>query len=87
MFSFHLRMAADKTTRVMNFLSGLMPNVKGLSERKRRLLSSVVQSVFLYSAPSWASSLVNNVSEHRHSGTHSVTGSHLVCGGLPYGVV
>lgn len=60
MFSLHLRTAADKATRVMNTLSGLMPNVKGPSEGKRRLLGSVVQSVLRYGTPCWASLLVNN---------------------------
>lgn len=48
MFSLHLRTVADKATWVMNTQNGLMSNVKGTSESKRRLLGGVVQSILLY---------------------------------------
>jgi len=59
-FGAHLRAAADKARRVMTALSRLMPNVGGPREGRRRLLSSVVHSVLLYGAPTWAPTLPYN---------------------------
>lgn len=56
-FGAHFRAAADKARRVMTALSRLMPNVGGPREGRRRLLSSVVHSVLLYGAPTWAPTL------------------------------
>lgn len=44
----------------MNTLKGFMRNVKGPSKSKRSLFGGVIQSVLLYGAPNWVSSLVNN---------------------------
>ncbi|KAL4132895.1 hypothetical protein QTP88_009971 [Uroleucon formosanum] len=53
----HYRAAADKARRVMAALRGLMPNLGGPRESRRRLLTSVVHSVMLYGAPTWAPDL------------------------------
>lgn len=50
MFDLHLHAAIDKAWHVIDYLSKLMPNVKGLNENKRLLLVSIVQSVLLYGA-------------------------------------
>lgn len=42
-----------------------MLNLRGLSESKRRLFDSVVQSILLYSAPSWTGSLEGNARNSR----------------------
>jgi len=57
LFAAHFRAAADKAQRVMSSLCRLMPNIGGPRERRRRLLVSVVHSVLLYGAPTWASAL------------------------------
>lgn len=59
-FGAHLHAAADKARRVMTALTRLMPNVGGPREGRRRLLTSVVHSVLLYGAPSWAPTLPYN---------------------------
>jgi len=53
----HYRAAADKARRIMAALRGLMPNLGGPRESRRRLLTSVVHSVMLYGAPTWAPDL------------------------------
>lgn len=37
-----------------------MPNLRGPSEKKRRLYASVVESVALYGAPVWAEALLES---------------------------
>jgi len=56
----HMRVASENAQSAMAALSGLMPNVGGLREGRRRLLVSVVQFVLLYGAPMWAPSLVRD---------------------------
>lgn len=56
----HFRSAADKARRIMAALNGLMPNIGGPRESKKRLLTSVVYSVMLYGAPTWGTSLLND---------------------------
>jgi len=50
----HLRAVAYKAQGVMGALGKLMPNVGGPSENRRRLFVSVVHSVLLYGALTWA---------------------------------
>jgi len=47
----HYRAAADKARRILAALRGLMPNIGGPREPRKRLLLSVVHSVMLYDAP------------------------------------
>ncbi|KAF0704934.1 Reverse transcriptase domain-containing protein [Aphis craccivora] len=47
----HYRAAADKARRILAALRGLMPNIGGPREPRKRLLLSVVHSVMLYGAP------------------------------------
>lgn len=49
----HTRTAVEKAEKVAVSLDRLMPNVKGLTNAKRRILSSVVYSTLLYGAPAW----------------------------------
>jgi len=60
MFGVHLRAAPEKAEQVMFALSGLIPNVGGPREGRRRLLVNVVQSILLYGAPTWVSTLAYN---------------------------
>lgn len=60
MYGAHWQKTADKAGRVLGALAGLMPNIGGPCEARRRLLTSVVQSVLLYGAPTWAPSLRYN---------------------------
>ena len=47
----HLKIAADKAIQCGVNLAGLMPNINGPREAKRRLVASVVHSKLLYAAP------------------------------------
>jgi len=57
MFREHMQEAAIKGQWVLTSLKRLMPNIGEPTEPRRRLLVSVVQSVMLYGAPIWATSL------------------------------
>lgn len=57
-FKAHIETAVAKATKTSLALARLMPNMGGSSQRKRRLLATVVESQLLYAAPIWASALV-----------------------------
>lgn len=50
----HANYVAERGLKTINRLSGLMPNVKGPKESRRRLYSAVAHSILLYAAPVWA---------------------------------
>ncbi|CAI6345687.1 unnamed protein product [Macrosiphum euphorbiae] len=56
-FKEHMQSASAKAEMISTQLARIMPNVGGPREDRRRLLSSVVHSVLLYGAPSWAHTL------------------------------
>lgn len=56
-FKSHIQMATQKVQKVGGRLARLMPNVGGHRATRRRLLTSVVNSVLLYGTPSWAYTL------------------------------
>lgn len=56
----HFYYAMDKTARVTGALTGLMPNLRGPSEAKRKLFGNVILSVLLYAAPIWSTYLNRN---------------------------
>lgn len=60
-FVCHFRYVGEKMGRVSRALSGLMPNVRGPDESKRRLYACVLGSVALYGAPVWSQALANSV--------------------------
>lgn len=49
----HFNMVANKVERTIGMLNKLMPNIRGVSEHKRKLYANVVASIFLYGAPIW----------------------------------
>lgn len=57
LFKAHIKKATQKAEKIGGNLSRLMPNIGGPREARRRLLTSVVHSVLLYGAPSWAHTL------------------------------
>jgi len=57
LFKAHIKKATQKADRIGASLARLMPNVGGPREARRHLLASVVHSVLLYGAPSWAQTL------------------------------
>ncbi|CAI6370065.1 unnamed protein product [Macrosiphum euphorbiae] len=57
LFKGHVKRAAARAAAIGNQLARIMPNMGGPREDRRRLLSSVVHSVLLYGAPSWAHTL------------------------------
>jgi len=58
LFKGQVKKAAARAAEIGNQLARIMPNMGGPLEDRRRLLSSVVHSVLLYGAPSWAHTLV-----------------------------
>lgn len=57
----HFEYAIAKSSKMMGALSGLMPNLRGPCEAKRKLYGNVVLSVLLYGAPVWCSYLRKSV--------------------------
>lgn len=54
----HFKYVEEKTAK--RALSGLMPNVRGPRELKRRLYANVVGAVALYGAPVWSQALAES---------------------------
>lgn len=52
-FKVHEQMVGAKAIKTAQSLSRILPNIGGSSTAKRQLLSSVVHSQFLYTAPIW----------------------------------
>lgn len=52
-FARHLNTTAEKATKTAVMLARLMLNIKGPSECKRKLLSTVISAKMLYAAPIW----------------------------------
>lgn len=50
----HVRETVQKVERTCGALNGLMPNVRGPRQEKRKMLAAVATSVVLYGAPVWA---------------------------------
>lgn len=57
LYKAHIKKAQDKAESMGIQLARLMPNIGGPREGRGRLFTSVVQSVLLYGAPTWAQSL------------------------------
>jgi len=53
-FKEHTEYIEQKATRVARQLGRLMPNLRGPSEKKRRLYANTISSVILYAAPIWS---------------------------------
>lgn len=53
----HIDHVINKATKTIGCLSRLMPRCKGASEKQRRLLATVADSIVMYGAPVWAPSL------------------------------
>ena len=60
-FGENLQIATAKAIQCGTALTGLMPNIGGPREAKRRLVASMVNSKLLYAAPIWTSALNNHV--------------------------
>lgn len=56
-FRQHFEHAIVKTSKITGALTGLMPNLRGPCEPKRKLFANVVLSVLLYGAPVWSTYL------------------------------
>ena len=50
----HIRKAAERATKLVAALTGLMPNIAGARSSKRKALMSVTNSILLYGAEVWA---------------------------------
>ncbi|KAI4473308.1 hypothetical protein M0804_015405 [Polistes exclamans] len=62
-FSFRPHFAAliPKAEGILRSLGRLLPNLHGPGEKKRRLYSSVIQSVLIYGAPVWWRAVVEDM--------------------------
>ena len=49
----HIKKVVDRAATIQNSLSKIMPRHGGITQGKRRVLATVVQSVSLYAAPVW----------------------------------
>lgn len=56
-FGAHMKYVCTKADKTMAGLARILPNLGGVGERKRKILSCAAESVLLYAAPIWASSL------------------------------
>ena len=64
-FKRHIKEAATKASIACTSLSRLMPNIGGPWPERRKLLSTVVESIQLYAAPTWAvRALSTDVDKH-----------------------
>jgi len=57
-FKAHIKTAAAKANSTASALARLMPNIGGSGQKKRKLLSTVVESKLLYASPIWSEALV-----------------------------
>jgi len=64
-FKQHFIHLDEKVGKVSRALGRLMPNLRGPSERKRRLYAGINASIVLYAAPIWADSLVASSESRR----------------------
>ena len=56
-FFAHIKAVSDIAARITTVLSGLESNISGVRQSKKRLLMSVVHSIFLYGTEVWADAL------------------------------
>lgn len=59
-FTEHFKYIKDKVTRIKRALGRLMPNLRGPSEKKRKLYGNIIQPVVMYGAPIWGDRLMRN---------------------------
>ncbi|KAJ8934774.1 hypothetical protein NQ314_013200 [Rhamnusium bicolor] len=55
----HINEINKKTERTIMALSRLMPNIRGQTTSKLKILGSVAHSVMLYAAPTWEKAMRN----------------------------
>ncbi|CAK9829672.1 Putative 115 kDa protein in type-1 retrotransposable element R1DM [Anthophora retusa] len=56
-YTAQIREAYGKTMRAMNSMGALLGNIKGPTQGKKKLLTNVGQSIFLYGVPIWGNSI------------------------------
>jgi hypothetical protein len=56
----HFAEISVKIDRVIGFLIGIMPNVRGPNEGRRKLYVNIVYSIILYGAPIWSDIVLSN---------------------------
>lgn len=59
-FNEHIKIRTEKTKKMMNGLKGILQNIKGPRENKRRLYVNAVQSCMLYGCPHWYESYLTD---------------------------
>lgn len=57
-FRKHVQAAANKASGAASAIARIVPNVRGASQRRRKLLTNLVNSRLLYAAPVWASTFM-----------------------------
>jgi hypothetical protein len=63
LFGKHIEAACEKTRKVMRALCSVLPNVRGATANKRRVMAMATQSIILYGAPIWYPAM--NIGRHR----------------------
>lgn len=59
-YKMHLNRIEDKASSYTRTLSRFMPNLRGPSEKKRKLYANAIASVILYAAPVWADTVMRS---------------------------
>jgi len=60
-FTAHSMLVAEKTSKAVQNLAKIMPNVSAAKEDKRKLMSNVVHSLLLYGVLLWAEKMRRKV--------------------------
>jgi len=75
----HLITSSKKASRVNAALSRIMPNTRGARMSSRVLLANVVNSIMMYGAPIWASSLERETFKQRVAAVQRLSALRVLC--------
>lgn len=76
----HFEYIEQKTSRVSQALFGLMPNLRGPKEKKRRLYGHVLNSIINYGAPIWSDATTNPKIKAKLMRIQRMMAIRIICG-------
>ncbi|XP_046666641.1 uncharacterized protein LOC124358384 [Homalodisca vitripennis] len=79
-FKKHLAKVWDKASKAAGALSGIMPNIGGPRNSRRRLYASVIDSILLYAAPIWHDAVETRTYFHQADAIHRRACLRVICG-------